>query len=212
MARSEIPMVINLRQNKNDESSAYGKYFPEVDSKEPLNLKGLAAHMAEHNKVSTYEMIVLVLGEMVKCLVHLLKEGQPVKLDGFGTFSPSVDGQGNGQATVEAAVAAGAENLINGIKIVFVPENTKGEKLTSKAQKQECIFTFGYLVESIKRTVNGKERRFQNKTPLSYILAPAGDGTGSGTNGGGTNGGNTGGNTGGGNNGGGDGDDTGEND
>ena len=30
MARSEIPMVINLRQNKNDESTAYGKYFAEV--------------------------------------------------------------------------------------------------------------------------------------------------------------------------------------
>ena len=183
MARSDIPMVINLRQNKNDESSAYGKYFAEVDSKEPLNLKGLAAHMAEHNKVSTHEMIVLVLGEMVKCMVHLLKEGQPVKLDGFGTFSPSVDGQGLGKASVEEAVAAGAENLINGIKIVFVPENTKGEKLTSRALKEDCIFTFGYLVESVKRTVNGKERRFQNKTPLSYVLAPTGDG---GTSGGGT--------------------------
>ena len=212
MARSDIPMVINLRQNKNDESSAYGKYFAEVDSKEPLNLKGLAAHMAEHNKVSTYEMIVLVLGEMVKCMVHLLKEGQPVKLDGFGTFSPSVDGQGLGKASVEEAVAAGAENLINGIKIVFVPENTKGEKLTSRALKEDCIFTFGYLVESVKRTVNGKERRFQNKTPLSYVLAPTGDG---GTSGGGTTGGGTtpGGNTGGNDNpGGGGDDDTGEND
>ena len=212
MARSDIPMVINLRQNKNDESSAYGKYFAEVDSKEPLNLKGLAAHMAEHNKVSTHEMIVLVLGEMVKCMVHLLKEGQPVKLDGFGTFSPSVDGQGLGKASVEEAVAAGAENLINGIKIVFVPENTKGEKLTSRALKEDCIFTFGYLVESVKRTVNGKERRFQNKTPLSYVLAPTGDG---GTSGGGTTGGGTtpGGNTGGNDNpGGGGDDDTGEND
>ena len=213
MARSDIPMVINLRQNKNDESTAYGKYFAEVDSKEPLNLKGLAAHMAEHNKVSTHEMIVLVLGEMVKCMVHLLKEGQPVKLDGFGTFSPSVDGQGLGKASVEEAVAAGAENLINGIKIVFVPENTKGEKLTSRALKEDCIFTFGYLVESVKRTVNGKERRFQNKTPLSYVLAPTGDG---GTSGGGTNTGGTtpsgggGTNPGGGDNGGGD--DTGEND
>ena len=196
MARSDIPMVINLRQNKNDESSAYGKYFAEVDSKEPLNLKGLAAHMAEHNKVSTHEMIVLVLGEMVKCMVHLLKEGQPVKLDGFGTFSPSVDGQGLGKASVEEAVAAGAENLINGIKIVFVPENTKGEKLTSRALKEDCIFTFGYLVESVKRTVNGKERRFQNKTPLSFILAPEGDGT-NGGNSGGETGGNTGGETGG---------------
>ena len=40
MARSEIPMVINLRQNKNDESTTYGKYFAEYDAKEPLNLKG----------------------------------------------------------------------------------------------------------------------------------------------------------------------------
>ena len=43
MARQNIPMVINLRQNKNVENTAYGKYFAEVDTKEPLNLKGLAA-------------------------------------------------------------------------------------------------------------------------------------------------------------------------
>ena len=45
MARSNIPMVINLRQNKNDDSTAYGKFFAEVDSKEPLSLKGFAKHM-----------------------------------------------------------------------------------------------------------------------------------------------------------------------
>ena len=211
MARSEIPMVINLRQNKNAESAAYGKYFAEVDSKEPLNLKGFAAHMTAHGKIADYQMCVLVLGQVVDCLKELLTQGQPVKLDGFGTFSPSVDGQGQGKASVEAAVAAGADSMINGIKIVFIPENTKGEKLTSKALKEDCIFTFGYLVESIKRTVNGKEKRYQNKTPLSYVLALAADGTGGGgTNtGGGTN---PGGNTGGGsdNPGGGD-DDTGEN-
>ena len=184
MARSEIPMVINLRQNKNVENAAYGKYFAEVDTKEPLNLKGLAAHMAEHNKISTYEMIELVLGEMVKCMIHLLKEGQPIKLDGLGTISPSVDGQGNGTATIAEAVAKGVENMVNGIRLVFTPENTKGEKLTSRAFKAECLFEWGYLVESIKRTVNGKERRFQNKTPLSFILAPEADGTEGGSNGG----------------------------
>ena len=40
-------MLINLRQNKNAESAAYGKYFAEVDSKEPLNLKGLKASCLE---------------------------------------------------------------------------------------------------------------------------------------------------------------------
>ena len=30
MARSNIPMVINLRQNTNDDSTAFGKYFSDV--------------------------------------------------------------------------------------------------------------------------------------------------------------------------------------
>ena len=137
MARNTIPMVINLRQNKNSESAAYQKYFPEVDASEPLSLKGLAAHMSEHQKISTYEMVVLVLGEMVKCMVHLLQEGKSVKLDGFGTFSPSVDAKGNGVGSLETAMALGPSPLINGIKINFTPENTKGEKLTSRAFKPE---------------------------------------------------------------------------
>lgn len=65
MARSEIPMVINLRQNKNDESTAFGKYFAECDAKEPLNLKGFAAHMTSHGKIADYQMCVLVLGQVV---------------------------------------------------------------------------------------------------------------------------------------------------
>ena len=62
MARSNIPMVINLRQNTNDDSTA------------------------------------------------------------FGTFSPSVDGQGNGKNDIETAVAGGADAMINGIRINFTPE------------------------------------------------------------------------------------------
>ena len=180
MARSEIAMVINLRQNKNDESTAYGKYFAEVDSKEPLNLKGLAKHMSEHGKISSEEMCNLVLGEMVKCMVHLLREGQPVKLDGFGTFSPSVDGQKLGKANLAEAVAGGADAMINGIRLNFTPENTKGEELTSRALKKECVFEWGYLVESEVRTVGGKEKRFQKKTPLTYVLAPTADNAGGG--------------------------------
>ena len=76
MARSEIPMVINLRQNKNDDSTAYGKYFAEVDSKEPLNLKGFAAHMTSHGKIADYQMCVLVLGQVVDCMKELLTQGQ----------------------------------------------------------------------------------------------------------------------------------------
>jgi len=177
-------MVINLRQNTNDTNAAYGKYFAEVDSKEPLNLKGFARHMTGHGKIADYQMCVLVLGQVVDCMSELLAQGQPVKLDGLGTFSPSVDGQKLGKISIEKAVEAGADAMINGIKINFTPENIKGEKLTSRAFKEQCVFEFGYLVESEVRMVGGKERRVQKKTPISYLLAPAADGSNGGGNGG----------------------------
>ena len=204
-------MVINLRQNKNDDSTAYGKYFAEIDSKEPLNLKGFAKHMTGHGKIADYQMCVLVLGQVVDCMTELLAQGQPVKLDGLGTFYPSVDGQKKGKVDLAEAVEAGADAMINGIKINFNPENSKGEKLTSRAFKEQCVFEFGYLVESEIRTVGGKQRRVQKKTPISYLMAPVADGSTGGDNGGsqnggtqsgGTSGGDNGGNTGGGTSGG----------
>ena len=180
MARSNIPMVINLRQNTNDANAAYGKYFAEVDSKEPLNLQGFAKHMTGHGKIADYQMCVLVLGQVVDCMTELLSQGQPVKLDGLGTFYPSVDGQKLGKNSLSKAVEAGAEAMINGIKINVSPENSKGEKLTSRAFKEQCVFEFGYVVESEIRTVDGKQKRVQKKTPISYLTAPAADQQGNG--------------------------------
>ena len=211
MARQEIPMVINLRQNKNSSSNGYGKWYPEADSKEPLALKGFCRHMTEHGKLADYQMVVLVVQQVVECMKELICQGQPVKLEGLGTFSPSVESKKFGAVSVAKAMEVGLESLIEGVHIIFTPENTKGEKLTSRSLKDDCIFTAGYVVESIKTTVEGKEKRFQNKTPISFVLSPAnggstpsggGDNTGGGSN---TGGGGT--NTGGGDNGGGTNDD-----
>ena len=42
------------------------------------------------------------------------------------------------------------------------------------------LLRVGYLVESEVRTVGGKEKRFQKKTPLTYVLAPTADNAGGG--------------------------------
>ena len=103
-----------------------------------------------------------------------------MKLDGLGTFSPSVDGQKLGKNDIESAVAVGPDAMINGIKINFTPENVKGEKLTSRAFKEQCVFEYGYVVQSEIRTVGGKQKRYQKKTPISYVLAPQADNQGNG--------------------------------
>ena len=166
-------MVINLRQNKNDDSTAYGKYFAEVDSKEPLNLKGFAKHMTGHGKIADYQRCVLVLGQVVECMSELLSQGQPVKLDGLGTFYPSIEG------TPAPDVATGAANidlLIKGVHLRFRPEGagTPDEKLTSRALKDQCVFEAYQLVESKTKEVDGKMKTYQERTPLStYAIATA---------------------------------------
>ena len=69
MASEVIAFPVNLRKNKNQYSPAYGKYFPEVDTKEPLNLKGFARHLSEHGKLVDYPMAVLVLQNIVNFYV-----------------------------------------------------------------------------------------------------------------------------------------------
>ena len=203
MAVRKIAMVVNLRQNKNQTAENFGKWYPEVDTKHPLDLKGFCAHMTEHGKLADYQMVVLVVQQVVECMKELVLQGQPVKLEGLGTFGPSLESKKGGANSVQAAMDAGLDSLIEGVHMNFTPENTKGEKLTSRALKDECVFDAGYVVESVKQTVNGKEKRFQNKTPISFILSPANGTTGnsgsnSGSQGGGTNTGDNGGNQGGG--------------
>ena len=65
MASEVIAFSVNLRRNQNKYNAAYGKYYPEADTKEPLNLKGFAHHLSEHGKLVDYPMAVLVLQNIV---------------------------------------------------------------------------------------------------------------------------------------------------
>jgi len=168
MASEVIAFPVNLRKNKNQYNNGYGQYYPEADSKEPLSLKGFAKHLAEHGRLVDYPMAVLVLQNIVACLKEMVIQGQPVKLDGFGTFSPSIEANGKKtDSTVEGSLAVGIDNLIAGVHIRFLPENSKGDELTSRELKKECTFKAAYVVESKKKTIDGKVRTYQEKIPIS---------------------------------------------
>jgi hypothetical protein len=50
---------------------------------------------------------------------------------------------------------------------VFIPENAQGEEITSKKFKDQCSLQFAYLVETIKKKINGKDKSYTLRTPLS---------------------------------------------
>ena len=104
----------------------------------------------------------------------------------------------------------GVNNLVQGVNFVFIPENAQGEEITSKKFKDQCALQFAYLVETFKKKINGKDKSYTLRTPLSAWEIVQSDGTSTDPSEGGENqGGNSGGNQGGGNTGGSGGDNTG---
>ena len=158
-----------------EHNHGYGKYYAEADAKEPLNLKGFAKHISDHGKLVDYTLAQLVVGNIVSCLKELVTQGQPVKLDGFGTFTPVIESDGEkAQSSVEATLDQGIDTLIAGVHIRFLPENSKGEALTSRELKKECTFKAAYVVSRKSKVIDGKTVYYQEKIPISsYATATA---------------------------------------
>ena len=167
MAKENIAFLVNLRKNIVEGSKMEGRYYPEAESKEALTTKGFAKHVADHGGMVSYEFMQLVLAAIVKCLKEYMSQGQPVKLDGLGTFRPTVTSVVGGAASIEEALEKGVNNMVAGVNFVFIPENAQGEEITSKKFKDQCSLQFAYLVETIKKVIGGKEKSYTLRTPLS---------------------------------------------
>ena len=141
-------------------------YFGEAEAKEPLNLKGFASHLSQHGKLTTYEMMVLVLQNIVSCMKELICQGQPVKLEGLGTFYPTLENKKGG---VEQPLDYDPNVQIEGVHLRFLPEGAKGEALTSRNLKQDCVFEMRDLITVHVVTVNGKKKRYQTRQPLATL-------------------------------------------
>lgn len=142
MATSKIAMQYDLRQNNNDQNSAYGKWYPSAVRTSTLNLKGLAAHIQGHGSVYTRDLVEGVMMKFKDCLVELISQGVGVKLDGLGTFYPTLEAKG---ATTPVSYDL-ATNL-SGVHIRFVPENAAEERITSRVFKNHVLFNQRLIID-----------------------------------------------------------------
>ena len=140
MAQNVINFPVALKQNTNDESTAYGKYFWVPVWPKTLNLKGLISRVAMSQSVYSADIVKGVIEKLTEVMVELWRQGQPVKWDGLGTFTPNVDCGKQGRAVLADALSQGPNAAINGVTINFKPENSKGERLTSRALKELVTF------------------------------------------------------------------------
>lgn len=90
-----------LKQNNNEESKIYGKWFAYPVIEETLDLDALAKHMANHNTPYTEGAIRGVMTDMVKCIKEQLLDGKNVKIDDLAIFSVGIKNTKGGAANEE---------------------------------------------------------------------------------------------------------------
>ena len=136
---------INIRQNDNTFNSGYGKYYPKAKEKQTISLRGLCDHMAGHNCIYGRDVIEGVIIKMSSCIVELLSQGNPVKIDGLGIFVPKVQATKSGISKEDLLAGKwNASTYVKGIHIRFRPEGTGDEDITSRRFKEQCaLSTFG---------------------------------------------------------------------
>ena len=182
-------------QNKNDESTAYGKWFATaVYDQHFIETEDLANYIQQQATVKKSD-IKAVLDEPGGAMKHYFELGQKVRLDGIGIFKVGFSSIGTTEKD-----DCGAQNITTR-RVLFQPETERivvGQHTNSQGKIVQKYVVAKTLVKDVI---------FEETYDTSLLPEPSN--SNGGTTGGGTN---TGGNTGGGTNTGGDGDDTGEND
>ena len=188
-------------QNKNDESTAYGKWFATaVYDQHFIETEQLADFIQTQASVKKSD-IKAVLDELGSAMKHFFELGQKVKLDGIGIFKVGFSSIGTTEKD-----DCGAQTITTR-RVLFQPETERivvGQSTNSQGKIVQKYVVAKTLVKDVifEETY---DTSLQPESSNSNINA------GGGTNPGGNTGGGT--NTGGGdNNGGGGDDDTGEND
>ena len=172
MSVEKIAMGINLRKNKNEKSPAYGKYYPEVDQKKTLSLRGFAEHMVNHGSFYNRSIVEGVLQQICDCLPELVAQGVPVQLGSLGTFYPTAE------VAKDGAVASIAEmdgltpnDIVKAIHIRFLPDATKLDNLCGPSFKNACSLELRNIVDTQEVTIDGKVRKVQTLKPIATAVA-----------------------------------------
>ncbi len=158
MADTKISLAYDLKQMNNENNNAHLLWFPWVKRRDTLNLRGLADHIASHGSIYTQDVVQGVLTKFTACMVELIKEGVGVKLDGLGTFYPTIEAKG-----AETPVGYNIMEYAKGVHIRFTPENSELDRITSRQMQAMCSFKQNMLFD-----LNGVPKKVKDGQLVDY--------------------------------------------
>ncbi len=102
-----------VKQNKNNRSEAFGKWYAFPVVEDTVDLATLAKHMEEHNTGFSEAMCLGMMTAMVKCIKEQLLAGKNVKIDNLAIFSVGIRNKVGADSEAEFSASAN----IAGVKL-----------------------------------------------------------------------------------------------
>lgn len=169
MAKNKVVMRINLRENTNQKSDQYGMLFPYIDRLNTITQRGLCEQIASGDTIYGREVIDGVVTLFSKHIVENLSMGVAVRLNSLGTFYPTLVSREGGVATEEEAVKLGADNIVEGVHVRFLPDGTDLDNITSKKFKERCSLQLHMRQTITHKVIDGKKVNIYNYTPINQV-------------------------------------------
>ena len=130
-------ILYELKQNQNVSSKSYGKWFAFVKGLETMNTRKLAQHISEHGLIYTPDVVYGVLEKFRSCLLEMLLNSKRVKIDGLGTFYPTIENEKGGAQTEDKF---NVNQHLKGLHIRFLPEQEQEQNISSREFLKKAEF------------------------------------------------------------------------
>ena len=118
-----------LKQNKNEDSKIYGKWFAQAKSVETLNTRKMANHISEHGSIYTPDVVFGVLEKFRSCMLEMLLNSRRVKIDGLGTFYTTIENEKGGAASKDQF---NVQKNLKALHIRFIPDQEQETNISSR--------------------------------------------------------------------------------
>ena len=141
---NKFVMSYVLRKFKNARSSSNNRWFAYVNKTGNITTRGLAEFLIQLGVMLDRSDLEKIIIKLTQAIPAIVAQGYGVKLQGLGTFYPTI---ANVKGGAETPADFNLATNVKGVRFKFRPDSTDLDDLTTKAFGKKVSFGNGYYQE-----------------------------------------------------------------
>ena len=159
-----IKLKVNLYKHTNtlgEEQET--KWYGSVKRNATYDMAALSRHIAQHGSIYTQDVIYGMLRKLANCIPELCAQGIATKLEGLGTFYPSVKTEGTD--TASEFTSANVKQVL----MKFTPDRDTQEDVSNLTDKADVEINEVKVLLGTK-VIDGKEKKIYDHIKVANYV------------------------------------------